>query len=175
MRDFLETWISGFATLCLLGALAIVASFCIGCGGPPPGVRQGLNVATRGLLAIDAPAAAALTAASERVLPVAETRADYDDAMRPYFDLELALRFTFREVAALDLSLSAWTAADQENWIGTAACIALGIERAISGAELLELHVPDELGEGLTLVRGFAGMLCPRAEALEHVGPSVTP
>lgn len=132
------------------------------CGGPPQALRRGTTAAAIGVAALDVQAAEAYTAAHTAALEASETREAYDAAMRPWDELETALRATSSSLAALEGVQNAWGAGGQENWLGVAACAAVALERLMAAATAVGLELPAEVASALEMVGSFAGGACPR-------------
>lgn len=146
----------------MIRALTIVALFALGCGGPPQAARQANAAAALAIAELDTQSAIGYTRAADAARSRASTWAEYDAEMRPWNDLELALRLSGSGVYAVDAAFAAWDQGGSGRWIGAAACLVASLRELLAAAEALGLHVPEDLRPTIVTIGNLAGAGCNR-------------
>lgn len=143
-------------------ALPVLGLLLVACGGAPQAARQANAAIALAVAELDAQAAVAYTRAAELARAESDTWEEYDLAMRPHNDLELALRISASGVFAVDASFDTWDATSGQSYISAGGCLVVALRELLAAAEALGLQVPPELRPAIVQVGALAGGVCER-------------
>lgn len=158
-----------------LGLLGVVALICAlaslaGCVSATETARHALEDTARLGSQIDRDMAAARIRVSEdiRARPDA-TRAEHDEAMRP-FDDALAVTVEVRDgLLVAQAAIDAAEHAETEEWRPFMGCALAGLSKLV-GIGARHIAVPREAGEVLQILAAFADGACPVPERSNEEG-----
>lgn len=142
--------------LLVLGALIAVLLALPGCGGPPREARVALVATAHALRTADREVAPRYATAADEAREHAQDWASYDAAMRPWDEVERALRVAHTALLATQAGLDAWTAGDQRGWLSTVPCLVEALDRLRLGLEAVGVHLLP-VTEAIALAGAFAG------------------
>lgn len=135
---------------------AAFAALVIGCGGPTRQAQVAISASAHALRTVDHELAPRYTAASVEAREHSTDWAGYDAAMRPWDDVERALRVAHTALLATQAGLDAWRTGDERGWITSVPCLVEAIDRLRVGLEVLGVHL-SPVTEAVALVGSFAG------------------
>lgn len=140
----------------LLAVVLSVGVLLEGCGGPPREARVALVSTAHALRAADREVAPRYATAADEARERAQDWSAYDAAMRPWNDVEAALRAAHTALLATQAGLDAWAAGDERGWLGTVPCLVDALDRLRLGLEGLGIHL-GPVTEAVALAGAFAG------------------
>lgn len=140
----------------LLLAAVFSALLCASCGGPPREARVALTATALALRTADQEVAPRYTAAAGEAREHASDWAGYDAAMRPWNDVEAALRVAHTALLATQAGLDAWADGNEGGWLASVPCLVEALDRLRLGLEGLGLHL-GPVTQAVALAGAFAG------------------
>lgn len=134
------------------------------CGASAPQTaRTVLDVASAGVVAVDAVSALSYTEHARAALAASATLAEYQILMSPSNALDDALRTTHALLLAADSAIDAWDAGGAEQWLSLAVCVAGALENLRAAIEAAGVELPPALIVALNALAPFVGSCAMQA------------
>lgn len=139
-------------------ATVIPMALAVAACHPPDAAQVALSTSARALGEIDAVVAGIFTNAHAEALEDSETRDEYNAAMRPMFRAEDGLRIARAALLSSQAALDAWDSAGEESTFRATLPALLGaLEAMLQNLQDIAAPIPDDLIEGVRLVRSLLG------------------
>lgn len=137
-------------------AAAVIGTTTPGCGGPTREAQVALTTTALALRAVDHEVAPRYTTAADEAREHASSWSEFDAAMRPWTEVERALRVAHTALLATQAGLDAWRNGDERGWLATVPCLVEAIDRLRVGLEALGVHLMP-VTQAVALIGSFAG------------------
>lgn len=156
-----RTFVRVLALAAVLGAVGVVAAYCLGCVSAIDVGRRTLEQTATVAALLDHELAEARrhTSLEVRARPDA-TLEEHQLAMAPFDEALIVTQDLHGAMLATETALNAAAAGQAGDWMGLGACV-LAAFSALVAIAARQVDVPDDVGDVLLLLGGLAAGACP--------------